>query len=160
MYIKKLSKNEFLDIKKFIVDDKIIENMLSVNTEYDYHIYGKFSNNISAIGCSANSIDMPAWILIRELTFADKDSLAQIVRHICEIKERLGYLQFFTLLTLQEFSYLQEQLKRYQPYLEHAVPAGQATNYESVNFDILRCNTHDQDLLIHLWVLKNEFRID
>ena len=136
-----------------------VENILKYQSEFEYYGYGLIRNNIDAVVFTATSLDIPAWIMLKDHTAGSLEDLLLIIKHICEIKERIGVLQFYTLFDADELAFMKQTITRYIPYLEHKIFPNKLTGYESVDHDILRFQKYNKEMFIHLWVLKDEYRI-
>jgi hypothetical protein len=160
MFVKKITLSDVSAVLNLLPErTHSVESMLKYQGEFEYHSYGLVRNNIDAVTFTVNSLDMPAWIMLKDHTTGSLDDLHLIIKHICEIKERLGFLQFYTLFDSEELEFMKKAITRYVPYLEHKISPNKLTGYESVDHDILRFQKYNKEMFVHLWVLKDEYRI-
>jgi len=158
--IKKLNESHFLYIKSLIILDEDSKKAFK-NYFFDderFISFGIFSNNsiIEVISCIENQ-EIPAWTLSRQHSKIDFENDTNL-KTIIDYFENKRLYQFFTLLTEQEYNLMCKIVDRYIPYLEHIVPPGAVTGYENIDHDILSYVTSEENLSVHLWVLKNEYR--
>lgn len=155
-----LSMDHFGEIEKlFTLDSLALENYFLNPEEERFKMYGYVSGNFLSIVSSIDSISIPAWILSRSYSYGSIENQFFILKNIIPIKEQQSLFQFFTLSNDEEFQFLQTNLDRYQPYLEHIVPPNSLTGYENIDHDIMEYKTYGDSLKIFNWVLKNECRI-
>jgi hypothetical protein len=160
MFVKKLTLTDLqLAIQLMPTHANSINGMLKYPGEFDYHGYGLVNSSMDAVTFTLNSLDMPAWILLKDHTAGSLENISVIIKHICEIKERLGFLQYYTVFDVDELAFMIQVNDRYIPYLEHKISPNKLTGYESVDHDILRFQKYDKEMFVHLWVLKDEYRI-
>lgn len=145
--------------KLFTLDGLALENYFLNPEEERFKMYGYVSGNFLSIVSSIDSISIPAWSLSRSYSYGSIENQFVILQDIISLKEKQSLYQFFTLINDIEFQFLQSNLDRYQPYLEHIVPPNSLTGYESIDHDIMEYKIYDDSLKIFNWVLKNEYRI-
>lgn len=145
--------------KLFTLDNLALENYFLNSKEERFKMYGYISGNFLSIVSSIDSISIPSWSLSRSYSYGSIENQFVVLKDIISLKEKQSLYQFFTLINDIEFQFLQSNLDRYQPYLEHVVPPNSLTGYESIDHDVMEYKIHDDSLKIFNWVLKNEYRI-
>lgn len=160
--IKILDKSNFDAVNsKFQINNLAFQNYFLNDDEQQHQCYGYFFNDeLISIFSVVDSLEIPAWILSKNNSFFNFNNLENFLVEIIPIKESQNRLQFFTLMDLDEFSHYSKILPRYQPYIEYKLSPGSYTEHENINHDILEYKTYNNDMLIILWVLKNEYRTD
>lgn len=158
--IKILTESDYPDLKNnFTLDESAFVNYFLNDKEPRYNSYGFYENDqTQSIISVIDSLEIPAWILSRHNSFYQIDHFKIFCQEFIEIKEKQNLNQFFTVLREEEISVFSSIFSRYQPYVEHKLFAGQLTDYENIDHDVLEYRTFNEDMLILLWVLKNEHR--
>jgi hypothetical protein len=165
--VRKLNPNdleELIDLeKKFnplrLTDTRAYTNYFLNLDEPDYIFFGAFEQSIitAAIGV-INSPELPIWTL-NKFYFFDQKTAQLLYNTVIDIQEQKNLYQYFTCiekLNLQKYKILDNQ--RYNTYLEHIVLPEQLTGYENIDHDVLNYVKENTTRLIHLRVLKNEYR--
>jgi hypothetical protein len=164
--MKKIRQLDILDLSK-------IKSILSLDVDLiksfeNYFLsderfksFGLFLNDelIEIISVIENQ-EIPAYTLSRCHSYfkLDDNCLLKFVIDYYE-KEKLIY-QFFTLLDDHDLTKITKLIDRYNYYLEHRLLPGELSNYENIDHDVLSYRFYDRELTIHMWVLKNECRIN
>lgn len=154
-----LSMDHLGEVKELFKPNDIALTNYFLNPQEDrYKMYGYVDGNFRSVVSIIDSIVVPAWSLSKCYSYGSIENQFAILKDIIALKEKQSLFQFFTLINDKELEFLRANLTRYQPYLEHVVLANTLTGYENIDHDILGYRKFNQDLFIHLWVLKNEYR--
>ena len=161
--IRILSANDLESIKEFFSNDS--EIILSYSNYFlndeRYRSFGLFvDNTLSEVISVIDNQEIPAYTISSLHSNFDLNN-TELLNYVIDYHEQQkSLLQFFTLLTVKQHASMITELPRYQPYLEHKVMPGNLTNYENIDHDVMSYKTRENLLFIHLWVLKNECRVD
>lgn len=145
--------------KLFTINDIALQNYFLNSEEDRYKMFGYLDGILRSVVGVIDSISIPAWSLSKSYSYGSIENQFIILKDIISLKEKQSLYQFFTLTNDKELEFLQTNIDRYQPYLEHIVPPNSLTGYESMDHDIMEYKTHDHSLKIYIWVLKHEYRI-
>lgn len=135
--------------------EKSFKNYFLDSTEKKFYCYGKWDNDVfSFLGVIENE-EIPAWTYSRyNSTGIDEELLIYATAQL-ELK---NIKQIFTLTNISEIKQLEKIFNRYNRYTEHLVEENCLTGYENIDHDVLQYKTYDKQMIVSLWVLKNEYR--
>jgi hypothetical protein len=158
--------SELINLEKkfnptYLTDNRAYINYFLNSEEPDYKFFGLFNDTTltTAIGF-INNPDLPAWTLNKFYFFDQTDALT-LYKKVTEVQERKKLYQYFTCIEESELlKYKMLKDVRYATYLEHTVLPNQLTGYENIDHDVLNYVKRNATTLIHLRVLKNEYRTD
>lgn len=161
--LRQLNISDLFKIKSILILDKDLiksfENYFL--SDERFKSFGLFLNDdlIEIISVIENQ-EIPAYTLSRCHSYfkLEDDCLLKFVIDYYE-KEKSIY-QFFTLLDDHELTKIVKLIDRYNHYLEHKISPGEFSNYENIDHDVLSYRIYDRELMIHMWILKNECRIN
>lgn len=143
---------------KMVLDgdfEKSFKNYFLDNTEKKSYCYGKWEGDtFSFIGIIENE-EIPAWTYSRYNSTSIDEELLMYATAQLELK---NIKQIFTLTDINETEQLARILNRYNRYTEHLVEKKCLTGYENIDHDVLQYKTYDKQMIVSLWVLKNEHR--
>lgn len=135
--------------------------------ESRYFMFGFFEDEklIASIG-SIDNQEIPAWTLGKYYSIPNKhNAAAELQSFLIEHQEKKKLYQYFTCHARSKFAAhdrhwnnLVPLRRRYTAYLEHIVPPNEFTGYENIDHDVLAYTKWPVELVIHLRVLKNEYR--
>lgn len=143
------------------------ENYFLNPEESRYFMFGFFEQGklIASIGAIDNQ-EIPAWTFGKYHAVPNQhNAAAQLQTFLIEYQEEKKLYQYFTCHAQNKFAAhdrhwnrLVPLRKRYTAYLEHIVPPNEFTGYENIDHDVLAYTRWPETLIIHLRVLRDEYR--
>jgi hypothetical protein len=135
--------------------EKSFKNYFLDNTEKKFYCYGKWEGDTFSCVAVIENEEIPAWTYSRyNSTSIDEELLIYATTQL-ELK---NIKQIFTLTDISEIDRLARIFNRYNRYTEHLVEENCLTGYENIDHDVLQYKTYNKQMIVSLWVLKNEYR--
>jgi hypothetical protein len=154
------------EVKKTYTNYSYINYFLNPD-EKKYFMFGFFLEGqlLSTIG-SIDNQEMPAWTLSKYHAIPNKhNAAAKLQTYLIDFQEKKKLYQYFTCHAQNKFAAhdrhwtrLVPLRNRYTAYLEHIVAPNEFTGYENIDHDVLAYTKWPETLVIHLRVLKDEYR--
>jgi hypothetical protein len=155
--IRILNIEDYDSIKKIFKITNIIDSgfknyyLMGVRYKtFGYFIGDQLTEFVSII----ENKEIPAWTVSKLFSKYDKFFLP-LMQYIISYEEENKKYQFFTLDVERSIESIDH---RYKSYLEQIVPCKRPSGFENIDHDVLEYQKYDDDVFIHLWVLKNEYR--